>query len=99
MANDGPICGLFLLSRQAARPNVMLMSRTALILDFLYTHTARLRAFHPDTIETRTLQLLVEARREAVDDKNTLSQPADRSTQDVLPANTRLVLYTRHRGG
>src|SRR6202011_816596 len=40
-----------------------------LILDFLCTHTARLRAFHPDTIETRTLQLLVEARREAVDDK------------------------------
>jgi len=45
----------------------------ALILDFLCTHTARLRAFHPDTIETRTLQLLVEARREAVDDKNAIS--------------------------
>jgi transposase len=41
----------------------------ALILDLLCTHTARLRAFHPDTVETRTLQLLVEARREAVDDK------------------------------
>jgi transposase len=41
----------------------------ALILDFLYTHTDRLRPFHPDTVETRTLQLLVEARREAVDDK------------------------------
>ncbi len=41
----------------------------ALILDLLYTHTERWRAFHPDTVETRTLQLLVEARREAVDDK------------------------------
>ena len=40
-----------------------------LILDFLYTHTDRLRPFNPDTVETRTLQLLVEARREAVDDK------------------------------
>jgi transposase len=41
----------------------------ALILDLLCTHTGRLRAFQPDTVETRTLQLLVEARREAVDDK------------------------------
>lgn len=40
-----------------------------LILDLLYTHRDRLRPFHPDTVETRTLQLLVEARREAVDDK------------------------------
>ncbi|MCU1260262.1 MAG: transposase family protein [Bryobacterales bacterium] len=41
----------------------------ALILDLLYRHAERLRPFHPDTVETRTLQLLVEARREAVDDK------------------------------
>jgi transposase len=41
----------------------------ALILELVSIHTARLRVFHPDTIETRTLQLLVEARREAVDDK------------------------------
>ena len=34
-----------------------------LILDLLYTHLERLRPFHPDTVETRTLQLLVEARR------------------------------------
>jgi transposase len=44
-------------------------SDAALILDFLYTHTDRLRPLQPDTVETRTLQLLVEARREAVDDK------------------------------
>jgi len=41
----------------------------ALILDFLHAHTDRLRPFHPDTVETRTLQLLVEGRREAVDEK------------------------------
>src|SRR4051794_23627168 len=40
-----------------------------LILDLLCTHNARLRALHADTVETRALQLLVEARREAVDDK------------------------------
>jgi hypothetical protein len=44
-------------------------SDAALILDLLYTHTERLRPFEPDTAETRTLQLLVEARRDAVDDK------------------------------
>ena len=40
-----------------------------LILELLCKHSERLRPFHPDTEETRTLQLLVEARREAVDDK------------------------------
>ena len=44
-------------------------SDAALILEFLCKHPERLRVFHPDTAETRTLQLLVEARREAVDDK------------------------------
>ncbi|MEP6507650.1 MAG: IS110 family transposase [Gemmatimonadales bacterium] len=41
----------------------------ALILDLLLKHPERLRPFHPDTVETRTLQFLVEARREAVDDR------------------------------
>jgi len=36
-------------------------------------YSERLRPFHPDTEETRTLQLLVEARREAVDDKTRYS--------------------------
>ena len=43
-------------------------SDAALILDLLCKHPERLRPFQPDTAETRTLQLLVEARREAVDD-------------------------------
>ena len=44
-------------------------SDAALILEFLHRHSERLRPFRPDTVETRTLQFLVEARREAVDDK------------------------------
>jgi transposase len=44
-------------------------SDAALILDLLYKHPERLRPFQPDTVETRTLQLLVAARREAVADK------------------------------
>jgi transposase len=41
----------------------------ALILELLVKHPERLRRFEPDTVETRTLQFLVEERREAVDDK------------------------------
>lgn len=41
----------------------------ALILELLMKHPERLRRFEPDTVETRTLQFLVETRREAVDDK------------------------------
>jgi hypothetical protein len=41
----------------------------ALILELLVKHPERLRKFEPDTVATRTLQFLVEARREAVDDK------------------------------
>jgi len=41
----------------------------ALILELLVKHPERLRRFQPDTVETRTLQFLVEARREAVDEK------------------------------
>jgi hypothetical protein len=40
-----------------------------LILALLYKHTERLRPLDPDTVEMRGLQLLVETRREAVDDK------------------------------
>lgn len=40
-----------------------------LILDLLEKHPERLRKWAPDTVPTRTLQFLVEARRDAVDDK------------------------------
>jgi hypothetical protein len=38
-----------------------------LILDFLVKHPERLRCLEPDTVETRTLQFLVEQRRQLVD--------------------------------
>jgi transposase len=41
----------------------------ALILELLVKYPERLRPFQPDTVPTRTLQFLVEARREAVDEK------------------------------
>lgn len=41
----------------------------ALILDLLLRHPERLRRLRPDTVETRTLQFLVEARRESVDEQ------------------------------
>ncbi len=40
-----------------------------LLLDVLRRHRDRLRPLRPDTVETRTLQLLVEQRRKLVDEK------------------------------
>ena len=40
-----------------------------LILELLRKHPDRLRPFRPDTVATRTIQFLVEARRDAVNDK------------------------------
>jgi transposase len=40
-----------------------------LILDLLRRHPERLTPLRPDTLETRTLQFLVEARRESVDEQ------------------------------
>jgi len=42
---------------------------TASLLDLLMRHRERLRQLQPDTIETRLLQLLVEGRRQLVDEK------------------------------
>ena len=43
------------------------------LLDLLQHHRERLRAWRPDTQQTRTLQLLVEARRRLVNDRTRLS--------------------------
>ena len=45
----------------------------ALHLDMLARHGDRLRPLNPDTVETRTLQLLVEDRRQLVDERTRLS--------------------------
>lgn len=44
-------------------------SDTDLLLDLLVHHRDRLRPWQPDTVETRTLQFLVEHRRRMVDEK------------------------------
>ena len=45
----------------------------AMLLDMLVKHRDRLRPLHPDTVETRTLQLLVEDRRQLVNERTRLS--------------------------
>lgn len=45
----------------------------AMLLDMLVKHRERLRPLHPDTVETRTLQLLVEDRRQLVNERTRLS--------------------------
>lgn len=45
----------------------------ALILDLLERHRDRLKPLRPDTVETRTLQILVEERRKLVDEKTAYS--------------------------
>src|SRR5512140_381363 len=42
---------------------------TASLLDLLLRHREQLRAWHPDTVETRMLQILVEGRRRLGDEK------------------------------
>ena len=44
-------------------------SDTQLLLDLLVRHGDQLRRWQPDTVETRTLQFLVEDRRRMVNDK------------------------------
>lgn len=57
--------------RQSFRPSGAKSdpSDTHLIRDLLMRHRDKLRPFHPDTVETRTLQFLVEERRQWVDDR------------------------------
>lgn len=45
-----------------------------ILLDLLVRHRDKLRPLHPDTVETRTLQFVVEERRQWVDDRTCLGQ-------------------------
>ena len=49
-------------------------SDARLLLDLLVHHRDRLRPWQPDTVETRTLQFLVEKRRRLVDEKRRQTQ-------------------------
>jgi transposase len=48
-------------------------SDAGLLLDLLVRHREKLRRLNPDTVETRTLQFLVEGRRKLVSDKTRYS--------------------------
>jgi transposase len=48
-------------------------SDASLLLDLLVRHREKLRRLNPDTVETRTLQFLVEGRRKLVSDKTRYS--------------------------
>ena len=48
-------------------------SDAGLLLDLLVRHREKLRRLNPDTVETRTLQFLVEGRRKLVNDKTRYS--------------------------
>ncbi|HKD91949.1 MAG TPA: transposase [Terriglobales bacterium] len=47
---------------------------TALLLDLLLCHRQRLRCYQPDTTDTRLLQMLVEERRQSVEQKTGVVQ-------------------------
>lgn len=56
-----------------------------LALELLTKHRDRLRRLDPDTVETRTLQLLVEARRELVDQRTAQSNRLTNQLKQYFP--------------
>lgn len=56
-----------------------------LALELLTKHRDRLRRLNPDTVETRTLQLLVEARRELVDQRTAQSNRLTNQLKQYFP--------------
>jgi len=56
-----------------------------LILEYLVKHPERLRGLQPDTVETRTLQFLVEERRKLVDQRTSEIQMLTNWLKQVFP--------------
>ena len=57
----------------------------AILLDMLVRHRDKLRPLHPDTPETRTLQLLVEDRRQLVNERTRLSNRLGADLKSYYP--------------
>jgi transposase len=57
----------------------------AMHLDMLARHGDRLRPLNPDTVETRTLQLLVEDRRQLVDERTRFSNRLGANLKSYYP--------------
>ena len=60
-------------------------SDAGLLLDLLVRHREKLRRLNPDTVETRTLQFLVEGRRKLVNDKTRYSNRLTASLKMYFP--------------
>jgi len=60
-------------------------SDAALLMDFIYRHRDRCRPWCPDTVETRTLQLLCEYRRKLVNDKTALTNRLEALLKGYFP--------------
>ena len=56
-----------------------------LLLDLLLQHRSHLRAWKPDTVETRTLQLLVQQRRQWVDQRTAHSNQLTQVLKQYFP--------------
>ena len=63
----------------------------ALLLDYVLRHRDQLRAWKPDTPATRELQLLAEARRDAVDQRTRLSNQLTAVLKQYFPQALELV--------
>jgi transposase len=66
-------------------------SDAALLLDYLLRHRDQLRAWQPDTPATRELQLLTEARRDAVNQRTRLSNQLTAVLKRYFPQAITLV--------
>ena len=56
-----------------------------LILDYVVKHPDRIRCIQPDTVETRTLQLLVQERRRIVDEHTARVQILTHWLKQIFP--------------
>lgn len=66
-------------------------SDAALLLDYVLRHRDQLRVWQPDTPATRELQLLAEARRDAVDQRTRLSNQLTAVLKQYFPQALTLV--------
>ncbi len=60
-------------------------SDAALLMDFIFRHRDRCRPWCPDTVETRTIQMLCEHRRKLVDDKTALTNRLEALLKGYFP--------------
>lgn len=60
-------------------------SDAALLMDFICRHRDRCRSWYPDTVETRTIQMLCEYRRKLVNDRTALTNRLEALLKGYFP--------------